>query len=603
MSLQCGIFFRDWGDNMKHVLIVSKVDKLEEYLRIAKEYHVSFEINDFFDAKLLDDEKELENVISMYKEFGIPQDSTMHGAFLDLAINSSDAKIREISEFRMVQSMEIARRLGLKAVIFHTNYNPDIPGEAYKQHLIEAMVSYLSRLLKQYPDIEIYVENMFDKTPDVLEAISIQLQEYQNYGVCLDWAHVNVYGRLYDEWVKSLYPYVKHIHISDNDYITDIHFPLGNGKINWNEFMEYYYKYFKDASVLIETNHPDYQRDSLEYLKELLLGKNTKLYNFKAEELLEKIFYYMNELTIEKDFSESILLLTELGRTLVNADRTSFWYRDVRNNSYWTMGASGTGRIVVPKGQGLVGASIENNETILINNPYQDARFNPQVDKETGYVTKAILCMPVINSCGEVIGAYQAINKVGSFYESTFCEQDKKRLALAAVYSGKLLEAYLLRVQSRIDSLTGLKNRRGFYEYYVLLPKKNHSKSIIMGDIDFFKRVNDTYGHNAGDKVLQHVANIIRECVGGAGEVFRWGGEEMIVLLPEYDLQQTAELAEKIRSTIEQSVCVVENASISVTMSFGIKQMEDDLTLEENIKDVDENLYEAKKTGRNKVVK
>ena len=590
---------------MKHVLIVSKVEKLEEYLQIAKEYHVSFEINDFFDAKLLDDEQEIDRIISLYKEVGIPENSTMHGAFLDLAINSSDKKIREISEFRMGQSMEIASRLGVKGVVFHTNYNPDIPGVLYKQNLIETSVSYLSKLLEQYPNIEIYLENMFDKTPEVLGEISKQLQDYPNYGVCLDWAHVNVYGGLHDEWGKNLYPYVKHIHINDNDYIKDIHLPLGTGKIDWNEFIEYYYKYFKDASVLIETNDPKYQRKSLEYLKELIQEKNVKLHNFKAEELLEKIFYYMNELTIEKEFSESVLLLTELGRTLVNADRTSFWYRDVKKNSYWTMGASGTGRIVVPKGQGIVGASIENNETILINDPYRDARFNPQVDKETGYVTKSILCIPVTNSCGDVIGAYQAINKLGSFGESIFSEQDKKRLALAAVYSGKLLEAHLLRVQSRMDALTGLQNRRGFYEYYennVLLSKKKNAKSIIIGDIDFFKRVNDTYGHNAGDIVLQHVANIMRECAKDDGEVFRWGGEEIIILLPQCDVQKAKEIAEKIRTTIEQSLCIAEGNSISITMSFGIRQIEDNLTLEDNIKAADENLYEAKRTGRNKVV-
>ena len=318
---------------MKSVLIVSKAQKLEEYLQIAKEYHVSFEINDFFDAKLLDNEKEIDNVVSIYKKLGVPQGSIMHGAFLDLAINSNDAKIREISEFRMAQSMEIASRLGVKGVVFHSNYNQGIPGEDYKKHLIDTMVSYLSKLLKQYPNIEIYMENMFDKTADVLEEISKQLKIYPNYGICLDWAHVNVYGRMCDEWVKKLYPYVKHIHINDNDYMEDLHLPLGNGKIDWNEFLGYYYKYFRNVSVLIEVTEPEYQRESLNYLKELLLGKNTGLCNFRAEELLGKIFNYMNELTVEKDFSASILLLTELGRTLVNADRTSLWYRDVKYNT------------------------------------------------------------------------------------------------------------------------------------------------------------------------------------------------------------------------------------------------------------------------------
>ena len=142
-------------------------------------------------------------------------------------------------------------------------------------------------------------------------------------------------------------------------------------------------------------------------------------YTFTAEEMLEQIFYYINELTSETNFSTSILLLTDLGRTLVNADRTSFWYRDKKNKSYWTLAASSTGRIVVSEGQGIIGASIENDETILINDAYSDPRFNPEVDKKTGYVTKAILCMPVKNSAGEVIAAYQAINKL-------FCENEWK---------------------------------------------------------------------------------------------------------------------------------------------------------------------------------
>ena len=145
---------------MKHVMIVSKAQNLEEHLQIAEEYHVSFEINDFFDAELLNNEKEIEKIINQYKESGISQNSTMHGAFLDLAINSSDKKIREISEFRMVQSMEIAARLGVRGVIFHTNYNPDIPGEDYKVRLIDAMVIYVEQLLKKYPDVKTIVQNI-----------------------------------------------------------------------------------------------------------------------------------------------------------------------------------------------------------------------------------------------------------------------------------------------------------------------------------------------------------------------------------------------------------------------------------------------------------
>lgn len=324
-----------------------------------------------------------------------------------------------------------------------------------------------------------------------------------------------------------------------------------------------------------------------------------------AEEMLEKIFFYMNCIVTEKDFSKAILLLTDLGRTLVNAERASFWYRDEKNKQYWTLAASDTERIVVSQGTGIVGASIENNEVILINEPYKDSRFNPQVDKDTGYVTKSILCMPVTNDYGKVIGAYQAINKMDEDGASNFDEQDIKRLALAAAYSGKILEARLLRQQNQIDQLTGLKNRKGFYEYYennIIPSMRKNTASMIICDIDFFKKVNDTYGHNAGDAVLKMVAEHLQKCTGETGDVFRWGGEEFIVLLPATDSKKATELAERIRCTVKESECRYEEMVIRITMSFGVKELERDKSTDANVRDADEKLYEAKSTGRDKVV-
>lgn len=325
--------------------------------------------------------------------------------------------------------------------------------------------------------------------------------------------------------------------------------------------------------------------------------------NLKSEELLEQIFYYMNQLAVEKDFSASILLLTELGRILVNAERLSFWYHDKEKKSYWTLIASQVDRIEVPEGQGIVGATIENNETLLINEPYEDKRFNSKVDKETGFLTKAILCMPVTNSCGEVIGAFQAVNKLDE--TGKFDEQDKKRFALIATYSGKLLETHLLRQQNQVDYLTGLKNRRGFYDYYErkITPIRCCCKSsIIIGDIDFFKKVNDTYGHNAGDVVLVCVADLMQKCVNKKGKVFRWGGEEFVILLPQYSLEQARMLAEEIRKSVEELECHSGKERIKVTISLGVKELENCKELEENISEADEKLYQAKMSGRNKVM-
>ncbi len=321
-----------------------------------------------------------------------------------------------------------------------------------------------------------------------------------------------------------------------------------------------------------------------------------------ADELLEKIFYYMNCLVVEKDFNKSILLLTDLGQTLVNAERASFWYRDIKKKQYWTLVAVGEDRITVPFGKGIVGASIENNETIIISEPYNDPRFNVQVDKETGYVTKSILCMPVVNSKGDVIGAYQAINKIAG---EKFDEQDVKRLSLAAAFCGKNLEAQLLKEESQIDQLTGLKNRRGFWEMYdsnIKESLKGIRSSIIMCDIDFFKKVNDTYGHNVGDAVLVYIADLMGRIIGNDGNVFRWGGEEFVMLVPGYTKDDAMELAESIRETVENSECHSEGNNVKVTMSFGVKELEYGRLSTEMIKEADENLYKAKKDGRNRVV-
>lgn len=257
---------------MGHFLIVSRIDKIFEHNEIAKEYDVGFEINDFFYPAILDDEDKLNDIIERYLELGIPKNSTMHGAFFDLAIFSQDKKIREVSCYRMEQSMKIAKRLGVKSVVFHANYNSNLSSDSYIKNFINLSIEYLKVLLEKYPNINIYMENMFEESPYVLKGISEGLKEYDNYGVCLDYAHAIVYGSSIEleDWITELIDYIKHIHINDNDLEGDLHLPVGSGKINWKDFSKYYEKYFKKFSVLIETNEPDDQRKSLEFLKENL---------------------------------------------------------------------------------------------------------------------------------------------------------------------------------------------------------------------------------------------------------------------------------------------------------------------------------------------
>lgn len=257
---------------MEGFLIVSKLDRIKEYKEIANQYKVGFEINDFFDPVVLDDERTTHLMIQQYLELGVPEGSTMHGAFYDIALFSSDNRIVEVSLFRVKQSMEIAKQLGVKGVVFHTNSMPMLSGEIYDSNVVNRTAKHLETFLKEYPNIDIYLENMFDDTPKILSAVSEKLQKYKNYGVCLDYAHASISKIPMSDWVEQLAPYLRHIHINDNDLKKDLHWALGTGQIDWNLFVRYYRTYFDQCSVLIETTQPEAQIQSLKYLKENFVG-------------------------------------------------------------------------------------------------------------------------------------------------------------------------------------------------------------------------------------------------------------------------------------------------------------------------------------------
>jgi sugar phosphate isomerase/epimerase len=191
----------------------------------------------------------------------------MHGAFVDVLIFSYDEEIRAIARKRIIESMDIAKNIGAKAVIFHTNANPFLAYGEYKSRMINCTVEILREMLEQYSNINIYMENMFDSNPDILLEISEKLLEYDNYGVCFDYAHASISKTPVEKWIICLKRYIKHIHINDNDLINDLHLAVGDGKIDWEQFFTYYKKYFQDCTVLIETTSPKNQIRSVEFLK------------------------------------------------------------------------------------------------------------------------------------------------------------------------------------------------------------------------------------------------------------------------------------------------------------------------------------------------
>lgn len=155
------------------------------------------------------------------------------------------------------------------------------------------------------------------------------------------------------------------------------------------------------------------------------------------------------------------------------------------------------------------------------------------------------------------------------------------------------------------DPLTGLNNRRSIepqLESEVSRARRHQAHfSVIIADLDHFKRVNDQYGHIVGDGVLCEVARRIESLLRREDRAARWGGEEFLVLLPETDLEQAEIVAEKIRQAIADRPVAANGFRIPLTISIGVATWTDDSGAESLIRRADKGLYRAKGSGRNRV--
>lgn len=160
-----------------------------------------------------------------------------------------------------------------------------------------------------------------------------------------------------------------------------------------------------------------------------------------------------------------------------------------------------------------------------------------------------------------------------------------------------------LQYLASTDPLTGLANRRGGEKHIAneisRAKRERRPLSCVLLDLDRFKHVNDTYGHQAGDQVLHEVGTLLRRTVRAYDILVRWGGEEFLVVLPGVDLQAAYQLAERIRVAVE----AMETHSVGrVTISAGVAKFEADYDFAATLKTADQRLYQAKAAGRNRVV-
>jgi diguanylate cyclase (GGDEF)-like protein len=202
------------------------------------------------------------------------------------------------------------------------------------------------------------------------------------------------------------------------------------------------------------------------------------------------------------------------------------------------------------------------------------------------------------------IGILQIINTITIFWCLSFIAYEFSK-------DGQELEGKLVEYNEQLeklantDKLTGLYNRRKAWDYLETIIKKYGEKSgfsLCICDIDFFKKVNDNYGHDIGDEVLKGVSRIFQDEMKGKDFVARWGGEEFLLLFPGSNGNDAYMKLEDIRNKIKAMRVRCGEQEINITMTFGLAEYDYSENAENTIKEADRKLYLGKESGRNKIV-
>jgi len=256
---------------------------------------------------------------------------------------------------------------------------------------------------------------------------------------------------------------------------------------------------------------------------------------------------------------------------------------------------------------GLTGWALRELETAVLPKGILDPRESAAGQKhktDAGY--GAIVIVPLAHR-GTVLGSMSVINRDD---QPDFTQRDigimetVANQAAIAIENAQLFEE--IQWLATTDALTGTHNRRNLFELGRLEIERarryKHPLSVIMLDIDYFKRVNDTYGHGVGDQVLHSLA---QECLDSLREfdiLGRYGGEEFAVILPETDCADACKTAERLRLRIEEKPFITTHGELSLTISLGVAELDDDIPDLAILLDLaDSALYIAKQSGRNRV--
>ncbi|MBI3762768.1 MAG: diguanylate cyclase [Chloroflexi bacterium] len=274
--------------------------------------------------------------------------------------------------------------------------------------------------------------------------------------------------------------------------------------------------------------------------------------------------------------------------------------------------------LAIPLGNGIVGGVAASGQPRRISDTLEEPAYLDAVPN-----MRSELCVPLVVGVkepaaarnGQAASALPHERVIGVINAEraqlrAFSEDDERLMVTLAGQLATAIEKVRLFAETQrlatTDALTGLYNRRHFFELagheYERTRRYGGPFSAIMLDIDHFKRINDTYGHAAGDQVLRAVAALCRESLREVDVVGRYGGEEFALILPESDVVNAQIAAERLCQQVAQQAFATDRGPLSVTVSLGVASLDDScVSLDGLLERADRALYAAKQAGRNQV--
>lgn len=238
------------------------------FYELALKYSCGIEILSFAMPEVLNNPNVFSRHFDSYKEElqSFPGPKSLHGAFIDITPHSPDAKVAATSRDRIRESMRVAAALQCQRVIFHTGINTLIGNPRYYDSVVEAQASFWRNILAESENLQVCLENMWEKRPDMLSRI-VRLVDSPRLKLCFDSGHANVFSDIsLADWITEVSALVPYMHWNDNLKDRDSELPIGAGSIDWFEMVALVTQLTEHPSIVLEVGNIDSVKRSIAYL-------------------------------------------------------------------------------------------------------------------------------------------------------------------------------------------------------------------------------------------------------------------------------------------------------------------------------------------------